>query len=265
MELAHTSIGLRTLAQMLEGARSGLLEQETPADHECNGGWRYNAHNQAYRCPHCEANRKLSMLRKAYQDANLPATLFDPTWETVKLEHPSWKQAHTYAENLGEALEMRINALFIGPVGRGKSQACALLAKSALEGGLSVVMTTVPRWVGEVLASYKSDDITENAMVAQLVKPDLLILDDVGAAETQNGALEERLLTRVIGERTDFGRITVINSNLSQEEFKKSIGGRAWDRMEKSSITVIFNGPHYRATKDAARVQNFMARIQAQS
>ena len=126
-------------------------------------------------------------------------------------------------------------------------------------------MTTVPRWIGEVLASYKSDDVTENAMVAQLVRPDLLILDDVGAGETKDGALEERLLTRVIGERIDAGRITVMNSNLSPSEFEASIGGRAWDRMNASSLKIVFSGPHYRAEKDAARVQAFMARVQGAS
>ena len=262
MEIVRSKTN-KTLAEMLSEIKTGPLERETPADHECHGGWLYDADRQAFRCPHCEANRKLLMLKKVYRDAGLPTTLFDATWDTVNLEHESWKAAHRYAQNLSEALEMRIGALFIGSVGRGKSQACALLAKTALEGGLSVVMTTVPRWVGEVLASYKSDEITENVMVAQLVRPDLLILDDVGAAETQNGALEERLLTRVIGERTDFGRITVMNSNLGPAEFKKSIGGRAWDRMEKSSLRIVFDGPHYRAAKDSARVVQFMARVKA--
>lgn len=226
----------------------------------CEDGWVHTPNGMA-RCPKCQAAGGAQRLALQYARAGVEGTLYNLTWADMRLHHESWKLAHALAQSIGDVVRECINAVLVGPPGRGKTQAGVLLVKSAIEAGHSGLVVSWAEWVDEVQSDYTRRARTQAEHVADLVRPDLLVLDDVGAAQSREGDVERKLFTRVIGARYNARKPTIITANLTRSELEAAMGLRAFDRIQHACEWVVFNGPSERAEVERTRAQTTLDRI----
>ena len=243
------------------------VELPTPAcgNADCQDGWLMNAQRQAYRCPACEAHAAAERLAAQYERAGVEGTLFHQEWADMQLEHESWRLAQAFGRNMATVIAEGINLVLVGEVGRGKTQAGVLLAKDALHTGHSALVVTWADWVDEVMSDYSRRSRTQAEHIEDLVAPDLLVLDDVGAAATQTGELERKLFTRVIDGRYRRRRPTVMTSNLTSRQLQDAMGVRAFDRIQHACEWIVFDGPAYRPEVERGRVAGTITRIRGEA
>lgn len=101
------------------------------------------------------------------------------------------------------------NVLITGPTGVGKSFLASALGQSAIRGGYRVLYRRVPR-LFEELALARAEG-TYSKMLADLLKHDVLVLDDLGLAIPK--AAQRHDLLEVIEDR-DGRAATVVTSQL---------------------------------------------------
>jgi DNA replication protein DnaC len=154
--------------------------------------------------------------------------------------------ASNYAENFSEALRTGSSLIFCGDVGTGKTHLAVGIAHEVMAAGCSAVFTSVIRAVRSVKETYsRSSQITEAEAIANLVLPDLLILDEVGA---QFGSDTEKLiLFEIINGRYESMRPTIVISNLAVPALEEFLGTRSFDRLrEGGGKLIVFDWASYR-------------------
>lgn len=229
---------------------------------DCADGWLYDAETRTVRrCPSCEAKSRTARLAAQYARAGVEGTLYHLGWNDVRVEHDSWRLARALGDNIGDVLRDCINVAMVGLKGRGKTQAGVLLAKDAIEAGHSALVVDWAQWVDEVMSDYTRKAKTQAEHIATLTAPDLLVLDDVGAAPTKEGDIERKLFTRVIAARYNSRKPTVLTANLTKNGLEAAMGDRAFDRIQHACEWIVFDGPSYRAEVEHARVQGTLAKI----
>lgn len=228
---------------------------------ECEGGWIYDETNTARRCPACAAQARTAQLAEQYARAGVEGTLYQQGWNEMKIEHESWRLARALGQNIRDVVRDCLNVAMVGEKGRGKTQAGVLLAKDAIDAGHSALVVDWAQWVDDVMSDYTRKARTQAEHVASLTAPDLLVLDDVGAAPSKEGDLERKLFTRVIAARYNRRRPTVITANLGKRALETAMGDRAFDRIQHACEWIVFDGPAYRAEVEHARVQGTLERI----
>ena len=227
----------------------------------CQDGWTYSEASGAQRCPLCAAQNRTAQLAAQYARAGVEGTLYHLNWQDVRLEHDSWRLAQALGENIRDVLAECINVAMVGLKGRGKTQAGVLLAKDAIEAGRSALVVDWAQFVDEVMSDYTRKAKTQAEHVATLAAPDLLVLDDVGAAASREGDQERKLFTRVISARYNHRKPTVITANLTRQQLEAAMGDRAFDRIQHACEWIVFDGPAYRAEVEQARVKSTLERI----
>lgn len=242
--------------QILGNAKKGRLPADGCGAPGCSGGWVTTPRGQA-RCPKCKAER----LAVQYARAGIEGTLFDRTWESLTVQHDSWKLARELGRDIGTVIGEVINVALIGPRGRGKTQAMVMLAKDAVQAGRSALIVDWAEWVDEVQSDYTRKHRTQAEHIADLVSVDLLGLDEVGGAASKDGALERKLFTRVIGARYRAGRPTMLTANMNRVQLEQAMGERAFDRIQHACEWIVFDGPAMRAEVEGSRVQGTLERL----
>jgi DNA replication protein DnaC len=134
--------------------------------------------------------------------------------------------AARYAANFAAVRKAGACLIFCGDVGTGKTHLAIGIAHVVLEQGGQRVFTSVMRAVRSVKETYaKGNSRTEAQAIADLVDPDLLILDEVGI---QHGTDTEKLvLFEVINGRYEAARPTIVISNLAIKALEEYLGARA--------------------------------------
>jgi DNA replication protein DnaC len=147
-----------------------------------------------------------------------------------------------YADNFAEHSEAGRCLLLLGKPGTGKTHLAAAIAWQVMQ---CTAATVVYRTVGGILqyikGSYDSSaEYTEAEAYASLVKPALLIIDEVGA--TKPTEFEQATLFAIINGRYEEQRPTVVVSNLMPEELPAVLGERSVDRLrEGGGIGLVFD------------------------
>ena len=226
----------------------------------CEDGWIW-APGGAARCPICQAASSARRLALQYACAGVEGTLYDLEWADMRLRHESWRLAKALGENIAAIVEECINVVMIGPKGRGKTQAGVLLAKDATMAGYAALVVNWAQWVDQVQSDYTRRARTQAEHVADVVRPRLLVLDEVGGAASREGEIERKLFTRVIGARYNARRPTVMTANLKRAELEAALGEWAFDRIQHACQWMVFDGPSERAEVEASRVQETLERI----
>lgn len=161
--------------------------------------------------------------------------------------------ATAYADGFEDVIKTGRSAIFVGNVGTGKTHLAAGIALRLMRRDQRpVLFTTVMRAVRSVKDTWgRGSGKTESEAVAELVFPDLLVLDEVGV---QFGSDTEKLiLFDVINERYEKRRPTLLISNLSVDEVRAYLGERIFDRLrEDGGEAVPFDWESQRG-KEVAR------------
>ncbi len=155
-----------------------------------------------------------------------------------------------YAEHFEQHHKLGRSLILCGKAGTGKTHlSCALLRSLAHEQGVTGKYATAYRAVQEVRESYGSRDVSELRAMDAFIKPDLLVLDEIGA---QYGTDSEQLiLFTIINGRYEAMKPTIVISNLNVDGMKKYLDERGYDRLrENGGAVLVFDwGSHRQGSR----------------
>lgn len=217
-------------------------------------------------CPQCLADsfaaekqqqeeRAKEERRKSWErrigQAGIPERFRDRALDSFKAANEGQKKAlgicKGYAENFSDVLRRGSCILMCGKPGTGKTHLAVGIGLYAMDHFHSAVLfTTVMRAIRTVKDTYnRGSDKTEAQAIAELVYPDLLILDEVGV---QFGSETEKLiLFDVLNERYEKRKPTIFLSNQDLNGIKSYLGERIYDRLrEDGSQYISFTWDSYR-------------------
>lgn len=210
------------------------------------------------RCPACQAEfklreeaaqveekerRRVELWQKRLGHSGIPERFHDRTLASFKAANGPQQMALTfakeYADGFAEALKSGRGAIFIGKPGTGKTHlACGIGLQVMEQNRARVLFRTVQRAIRSIKDTWvKGSEVSESEAIADLVEPELLILDEVGI---QFGSdFERNTLFDVLNERYERRRPTIFLSNLTVEEVTAFLGERVIDRLREDGGRVI--------------------------
>jgi DNA replication protein DnaC len=144
-------------------------------------------------------------------------------------------------------LERREDAIFLGPVGVGKTSLACALGHSACRAGHRVLFLRSDDLLKQIHQS-RADNSTERVL-RSLLAPDLLIIDDFGLRRLSTQQSSD--FYEVIIERHRRAS-TIVTSNRAIEEWiplfdDPILAQSALDRLAHNGHQVVMDGPSYRS------------------
>jgi DNA replication protein DnaC len=141
-----------------------------------------------------------------------------------------------------------------GPVGVGKSHVAQALGHLAIRHGADVRFTKTSRALADLAGGHA--DRTWPRRLAELVRPDLLILDDFAMRELTATQADD--LYELVSERAQATRSLIITSNRSPVDWyplfpNPVVAESLLDRLINTSHQIFMNGPSYRPNKRPGR------------
>jgi DNA replication protein DnaC len=156
-------------------------------------------------------------------------------------------------------IRQKRDILLLGPPGVGKSHLAQAIGSEAIRGGFQVLYRSVFDLVREL-----TGEVTESAMARMLtryLKPDLLIIDDMGLKTLPPRGGE--ILLEIIMRRYE-NRSTLMTSNRPIEEWGKLLcdvpaASAILDRLLHHAEVIAINGRSYRLQERANEQNNATA------
>ncbi|MEN0581594.1 ATP-binding protein [Phytobacter palmae] len=141
-------------------------------------------------------------------------------------QRKAMSMAKSYAHNFGTGFT---SFIFSGNPGTGKNHLAAAVGNYLLHHGHTVLVVTIPDLMLRVRACYDGDQ-SEAALLDDLCKVDLLVLDEVGIQRGSTG--EKVIINQVIDRRLSSLRPVGILTNLNHPELSATLGERVMDRLQ---------------------------------
>jgi len=165
--------------------------------------------------------------------------------------NPSIKRKAIFDLAAGHFIRERKDVLFIGPPGVGKSHLAQAIGYEAIKAGFVVLY----RSIFDLVRDFLRDEALggEERILMKYLKPDLLILDDMGLKQLPKRSGE--YFFEIIMRRYE-NRSTMMTSNRPIEDWGKLIGdvaaaGAILDRFLHHAQIIPITGKSYRLTNNA--------------
>ncbi len=231
------------VAQTWECPRHGVY-QETRIARE------WHERERRFTCRQCLAEgqaqeaayERAQAIRSAWLRSGVPHKFRNRRLSNYRITDAQSKQAVDAARAL---ISADIQALaLIGAVGRGKSHLSVAMVAEAVREGRSALWVYTPDLLRELRASYgRGAETSSDDILARLEKPDLLVLDEIGASSRSEWELNT--LSVLIDDRYRNGGALVLTGNVAS--LADSIGVRGADRITEMGCTIVMLGQSYRS------------------
>lgn len=217
--------------------------------------------DEPLQCPKCkqeeEHARQVEQDRLEYQrikqaQAHIPTRYREKRFTNYQAVTEEQKNALAECQNFARnfAQHKHRSLVLVGGVGTGKTHlACSILNELILESplnGLFVTVSETSRRIKNTWIRFNTSDYqeTESDVIEQLIKPDLLVIDEVGL---QQSDFEKNWLFDVLNQRYNANKGTVIISNLKGKDLVEYLGERAIDRLkEDGGKSLLMNWESFR-------------------
>lgn len=193
-------------------------------------------------------DRRMQRRLKAAQFRELK-TLEDFDWQF----NPSIKKRQVYELASGRFIREGRDALWLGPPGTGKSHLCQAIGYQAVKQGFGVLY----RSIFDVVRDFLEDEAFagQDQVLARYLKPDLLIIDDMGIKQLPKRSGE--CLFEIILRRYET-KSTMMTSNRPLEDWGKLLGDvpaatAILDRFLHHAEIITITGRSYRLKGKGAK------------
>ncbi|WP_158881457.1 ATP-binding protein [Rhodanobacter sp. L36] len=215
------------------------------------------------RCPLCEVadraktvERNEALARREKQEriyslrnrSGIPARYTDRTIDNFIATTPGQQRVKEICTLFSESKTPGASLILCGPPGVGKTHLATACGNAFTEMLRSVLFMTVLSAIRHIKDTYRKDSPrSESDAIDDLLAPDLLILDEIGA---QLGSEHEKMLMfEIINERYQQLRSTILISNLTREELSTFLGDRVMDRFRESGAVIAFDWQSHRGQR----------------
>ncbi len=161
-----------------------------------------------------EYQETMSRIRRLRDSSMMSSKFSDSTFENFKVVPENKKiltLAQRYVDKFAEMEEQNQGILFYGTVGTGKSYAAACIANALMDKQISVIMTSFVKILQDIRGMAG-----ESAYMDTIMKPRLLIIDDLGAERNTEYALEK--VYNIIDSRIRQNKPLILTTNLMLDE-----------------------------------------------
>jgi DNA replication protein DnaC len=167
--------------------------------------------------------------------------------------NPGLNRTQIYELATGHFVTERRDVLLVGPPGVGKSHLVQAIGREVLKAGFLVLYRLIFDLVRELLC--QDTQAGEGRLLSKYLKPDLLIIDDMGLKVLQQKSGE--ILLEIIMRRYE-NRSTMMTSNRPIEEWGKLLNdvpaaSAILDRLLHHAEIIPINGRSYRLQAKAKR------------
>ncbi|WP_034382988.1 ATP-binding protein [Deinococcus sp. YIM 77859] len=199
-------------------------------------------------CPRCTAARRDANLRNRLTASGIALRYLDLDWSNLDTAADPFPRLRAATGCISDVIAANDSLALIGPPGSGKTQTAVLAAKAALAAGHSALVVNLGRLALDVRESYRGggEGTTERQALQMLIAPDLLVLDDLGAGETDTAAVERRLLYLALEDRQNARKPCIITTNLNPTELAGHLGARNLGRLQPLEIVEMRHGRNFR-------------------
>ncbi|MFT8234775.1 ATP-binding protein [Pseudomonas guariconensis] len=189
-------------------------------------------------------NVRLAISRKL-GDSLIPKRFADRSLANYKAEHKGQAEAlrfcRHYVKTFDQIAENGRCMVLLGKPGTGKTHLGAGMANDLMRNtSHSAVYRTVGSVLQAIRATYdRSSEATEASILASLIEPSLLVLDEVGVSKEQPSDFELTTLFAIINGRYEQVKPTVVISNLDGSQLPMAMGERCVDRLREGGMIVV--------------------------
>lgn len=283
LDRALSGFGLRLMKQAMEGGdtQAGIASlqaeneriQAARRDLLARYGYPADYCSPRYECPKCRDSgyvgiRMCICMRRKLTEAGMMSSGLGSLMKTQSFENFSLdyykndpaafarmqdnlQKIRVYATNFGgpEWGKIAHNMLFFGGTGLGKTHLSTSIARVVIEHGYDVFYNSA---VG-MLADFETQRFGNSAVLgdadntSRYTTCDLLILDDLGTELVNQFTLS--VLYTVINTRMNLAKATIISTNLTAAELRKTYSDRITSRLFGEFNPIPFVGTDVRKLK----------------
>jgi len=168
----------------------------------------------------------------------------------IENTHDGWKAASKKARSLmgnGSVIAL------VGQRGTGKTQLAAAMIGETIKQNVDDTWGADPKWTCymtatqffmRVKASYDGSRENEPAIIKDLLRPPILVIDEVH--ERKCSPWEDSLLITLLDTRYGHEKDTVLISNQTPEDFISNVGPSIADRMNEGGGIIEMNWQSFR-------------------